>query len=530
MRTGKVGSDFIHREHSRVLRRPAPVIVPRRLYTLPAAVQLRCSLAALTLTVATAGLYLVLAVRLAGELGLPLDDAWIHQTYARNLVRLGEWVYVPGTFSAGSTAPLWTILLSLAYLLPGSPLAWTYALGLLFTLGTAWMGYRLSHLLFEDGRIAWATAFALLLEWHLAWSGVSGMEIPLYTFLVLWLIVAYLSYTPHDARPVYWGLLGGLLMLTRPEGVLLVGLVALHILLTRRQAALRPLLVMAGAWLLVVAPYLAFNWTVSGRILPNTFYAKQAEYAAVARQLSLGVRLARQALQPLVGAQMLLLPGLGWLVWQAARHPHKSVLARAAWEAALPLLWGLALITVYALRLPVTYQHGRYMMPLIPVIMVYGVGGTWRLVERLPARAVRRAWALSFALLLVIFWGRGAWAYAEDTAIITCEAVETARWLARNTPPDAVVAAHDIGAIGYFAPRPLVDMAGLVSPEVISFIRDEAVLATYLAARGANYLVVAPDWYPELVRQPGVQLVYQRACPLTQRAGYASTAVYRLAW
>ena len=46
--------------------------------------------------------------------------------------------------------------------------------------------------------------------------------------------------------------------------------------------------------------------------------------------------------------------------------------------------------------------------------------------------------------------------------------------MAHNTPPDALIAAHDIGAVGYFGQRRLLDLAGLVSPEVIPFIRDEA--------------------------------------------------------
>ena len=519
----------MRRERPQLISGQRAVIVPKGLHTLPSARQLRCGLAALLLALATAGLYLTAAYRLAGELGLPLDDAWIHQTYARNLAELNQWVYTPGTFSAGSTAPLWTILLSVAYAVPGSPLGWTYALGLFFLVATAWMGYRLSFLLFGDEQVAWATVFALLLEWHLAWSGVSGMEIPLYTFLVLWFLVAYAEHVRDDPRPVYWGLLGGLLMLTRPESLLLTGLVAAHFLAVRRREALKPLALFAGAWALVVAPYLAFNWTLSGALFPNTFYAKQMEYAEVARQLPLWRRFLDQAWQPFVGAQVLLLPGLAWLLWRAVRRAWPALL-RPEGAVALPLFWAVAVVGSYAMRLPVTYQHGRYMMPLVPLVIAYGVGSTWQLVRRLPSFVVQRAWAVSVAVVLVLFWARGALAYGEDTAIITCEAVETARWVAQNTPADALVAAHDIGALGYFAGRPLLDLAGLVSPEVIPIIRDEAALADYLAARGADYLVVAPDWYPTLVRRPELEPIYRRACPLTQRSGYASTVVYRLTW
>jgi hypothetical protein len=68
-----------------------------------------------------------------------------------------------------------------------------------------------------------------------------------------------------------------------------------------------------------------------------------------------------------------------------------------------------------------------------------------------------------------------------------------------------VVAAHDIGALGYFAPRPLIDLAGLVSPEVIPFMTDGDALGDYVVEKDADYLVVFPAWshaYEKLVADP----------------------------
>jgi hypothetical protein len=48
-------------------------------------------------------------------IGFPLDDSWIHQTYARNLAQRGEWAFRPGIPSAGSTAPLWSALLAIGF-------------------------------------------------------------------------------------------------------------------------------------------------------------------------------------------------------------------------------------------------------------------------------------------------------------------------------------------------------------------------------------------------------------------------------
>ena len=40
-----------------------------------------------------------------GTVGFPLDDGWIHQTYARSLAAGHGWAYSPGEPSAGATAP-----------------------------------------------------------------------------------------------------------------------------------------------------------------------------------------------------------------------------------------------------------------------------------------------------------------------------------------------------------------------------------------------------------------------------------------
>ena len=63
------------------------------------------------------GMALFLGLAARDKLGFPLDDAWIHQTYARNLARYGRLEFTPGVSSAGSTAPLWTLLLALGYVL-----------------------------------------------------------------------------------------------------------------------------------------------------------------------------------------------------------------------------------------------------------------------------------------------------------------------------------------------------------------------------------------------------------------------------
>jgi hypothetical protein len=88
-----------------------------------------------------------------------------------------------------------------------------------------------------------------------------------------------------------------------------------------------------------------------------------------------------------------------------------------------------------------------------------------------------------------------------------------------------LIAAHDIGALGYYGERVLVDMAGLVSPEVIPIMRDEVALARFLDSRGADYLMTFPGWYPKLVEH--AELIYTTDATYSIEAGGENIAVYR---
>jgi hypothetical protein len=115
--------------------------------------------------------------------------------------------------------------------------------------------------------------------------------------------------------------------------------------------------------------------------------------------------------------------------------------------------------------------------------------------------------------------------YARDVAIIETEMVATARWLSANTPPDALLAVHDIGAVGYFSERRLVDLAGLISPEVIPIIHDEDAVAAWLDRQNVDYLVTLKGWYTRLPVDK--EAVYQSEGTVVLEAGGENMLVYR---
>lgn len=520
------------------------------------------------------GAYLLVAWLGYGVSGFPLDDAWIHQAYARNLATSGQWAFVAGQTSAGSTSPLWSLLLGLGYWLGVPYQAWTYGLGVAALGLTGWTAARLGARLFPIS--PWVGPLAglfCLLEWHLVWAAVSGMETILYIWLSVlvvevWSIVdgrwmgATQYQQPTFSRQLrafarWWGLgvLGGLLALTRPEGLGLVGLIGLAVAwrLRRTPGRLLRVWVAIGIGLaLPLAPYLAFHYTTTGLPFPNTFYAKQQEYRLLLTLYPLPRRWLMMTAVTLVGGQILLSPGFVYTLWRTISTPPSPIsntqraqglqspisnLQSQLSTACLLLLaaWWFAHLTLYALRLPVTYQHGRYQMPVIPFFLLIGVGGTAYLLPSRPpgllSRVLGRALVASIVVVSLAFLGLGARAYATDVAFIQGEMVATARWLETNVPPDSLVAVHDIGAIGYFTPRPLLDLAGLVTPEVIPFITDETRLIQFMQDQGADYVVFFPDWshaYRRMAHDARLEPIHTTGFEWTRRQGRANMAVYRL--
>jgi hypothetical protein len=119
----------------------------------------------------------------------------------------------------------------------------------------------------------------------------------------------------------------------------------------------------------------------------------------------------------------------------------------------------------------------------------------------------------------------GAWSYAQDVALIETEMVATAKWVDAKLPPDALVAAHDIGALGFFDHHGIIDLAGLVSPDVIPFLRDQSRIADYLNQRGADYFIAFPSLYPELTARS--QEVFSTNGAIAPMLGGENLSVYR---
>jgi hypothetical protein len=457
------------------------------------------------------------------RIGFPLDDAWIHQTYARNLALYGEWAYNPGVSSGGSTGPLWSGILAVGYLLRFNPLIWTYIMGWLALWSISVLGTEIFKEITPQGdRNPLWIGILLSLEWHIIWMAGSGMETLLFSMLAT-MVLGFLLRNHENSN--IWGVIGGCIGLSvwlRPDGITLLGPSLVIILIQKSdwQARLRIGAGLLTSFFVFFFPYLAFNQFITGSWWPNTFFAKQAEYIILQNTPFL-IRLLEQMILPVIGVGFILLPGFLLKLLETIRKRQMNLLAI--------FLWLFGYLCIYAWRLPVTYQHGRYVMPMMPISFIIGFSGltNWVFLEKQNRLrwVLNRTWVGSTVIVLGIFWVLGAQAYVRDVAYIESEMVETAKWLNKNLPDDAIIASHDIGALGYFSDRELIDMAGLITPEVIPFIRDERRLSKYLDEQGADYIVTFPNWYPELILP--AEMIYQTDGAIAPSLDHENLAVFR---
>jgi hypothetical protein len=276
--------------------------------------------------------------------------------------------------------------------------------------------------------------------------------------------------------------------------VLLGGLLGGLALIDPNRGPFRRLLTTAGVAAGLVAPWVGLNLALAGRPFPSTFYAKNAAYGFAPDLSRYAQFLGDATIELARGPLLVLLPGVAVAATVMLRR-----MAGTPWRG-VPLLWVALLVAVYMAWLPAVYHHGRYLIPVIPVLAIYGLAGGQRLLAGLRMPLLARAAAALLVVVTLAGWGRGAAVFAANVAFIEGQQVAAARWIAANAAAGAVVATHDIGALAYFSGRPLVDLAGLASPELTDAPKDVPRILDVMRQRRAAYVVILPGWFPPLFR------------------------------
>jgi hypothetical protein len=535
--------------------------------------------------------YLFAARDLAGEFGLPLDDGWIHARFAQNLARGQGFSFNPGEPTSTTTSTLWTLLLAAGYGITHEHLFTGVVINYALALGLCAVVYSLVVALTTRPWLALASALLCAVTVPLPWWILSGMEPPLYAFLALLGILLHLRcWRTRGARSLLPTVAFALASLARPEMLLLFPLALVDRLFCHlREGEGRPLArwgkdvaLHLPVFAVITAPAIFYNVAVTGYPLPTSFYSKLQRVGISGALVDERVTwLSALLLGPLeelwrlvaVWARdncLLIVPfffGFGWLVRQAfvgEVAARRSLLVPAV-LVTQPLMWA----AVGGYRDP-SYQSQRYIADLILLFLLVGMVGGWRLTALVPfgartkqprptrrrmkrrqdaAESATRLGGLGVGLrvflvasVLVASLARqpaGADTYARNVRDTNEMQVRIGRWLRSHVEGKALLCVNDIGAIGYISDMPVVDLQGLVTPEILP-LRSLARrldgtaprrVLEFIVEHEPDYLIIFPRWYPDLdMRRDLFTPVFGVTLEENITNGASVMVVYRTIW
>jgi hypothetical protein len=422
-----------------------------------------------------------------------IDDAFITYRYSYNLATGNGFVYNPGEWYLGTTAPLYGLLLAVL----GLPDA-----GAIPTISVVVSAISLvmcGAALYVYGRLSASPlagfVAAMLFVTSPALVGVTGLETEFQVAVVLWAFVAY-----RLGRTSVAAALLAIAIVTRLDSAVALVVVGAHFAATRRRMPWREAAILGG----VVLPFSLLALWLYGSPIPGTLEAKRAQAAAGGWWdpfgLGLILWLPGHVAVSGYGSVVFALAAVGAGVTSRSR--------RYRWWA-LPSGWAALHTFGYVVLEPAFYAWYAVVV-VLGVAILAGVGadaaavwmrghasaGRWRLSSGLSGVGATAICLLALAPVLltqVRYAERHGFSGATPVALVSEQPAppafvrhgeiftlnsareEGARfelyraagiWLRDHTPPDASIGYYEIGYMGYYARRNFIDEMGLVQPDV----------------------------------------------------------------
>ncbi|MEP7146505.1 MAG: hypothetical protein ABI792_05810, partial [bacterium] len=226
-----------------------------------------------------------------GQMGVPLDDTWIHFQFAENFSKGYFFQYNIGEPTAGTTSPLYVIVLGTVGSVINNFILSSLLISSLFYLFCCMLVYKISLLIFESKHsflynrtlnLVKPKMFTLLstlltiFAGRFVWSGLSGMETTMFTFFCLLAVFFHLKNLERNIFTILPSLLFAFAALSRPEGFLLYFIYIVlelnkYIMVKRLNEIYIKLLLSIIIFICLTIPYFLFSYHLSGNFLPNTF-------------------------------------------------------------------------------------------------------------------------------------------------------------------------------------------------------------------------------------------------------------------
>jgi hypothetical protein len=448
------------------------------------------------------------------------DDTYITLTYAKNLAVGRGFVFNAPPSILGTTTPLLTLTVAgLASVFRHVDLAF---LAVFFTAfcwaGIAWVFFAFRR---SWGITEWQALLIGLVVIASGWITFLGMEAYLFALLLVLSLSLF-----YSKRHFLAGICTGSLFLTRGEGVLLLIILLplslisdwLH-LRKFGSRTIRPSIYLLAGFLLPVLPWLAYAFTTFGQVLPNTLAAKQAQGVS-GNWRSLPVRLVLEWI-PTWGRQFAIreVPMINFWWVLVLVGTVSAVVRKRRWT--IWLLWIALYVLGYTLLRVSAYWW--YQLPILFVLDIFFALGLIQGVESMIASKMNRGIAIgasiAFVSIMIFTMGKptvnSILSYQGDPR--SASYLELAEWIRNNTQAAESIAFIEVGYLGYYTDNPIVDLAGLVTADIVPHLAqgDSAWGFWYYKP---DYYIYLPDfdWALAGIRSdPRFDREYQRVAVLS---------------
>jgi 4-amino-4-deoxy-L-arabinose transferase-like glycosyltransferase len=428
-----------------------------------------------------------------------LDDSFYGYQVARNIAA-GNGITYNNMDPTNGIQPLWIFVITpIFFFVKNIYLAVNMILSLQTVLDVIniFLIYKITKHLFDE-----RTALLSSLFWTfnplIIFQTLSGVDITIYITFILASLYFYYKFQDklNYKNLLVLGVLLGLTILSRMDGVFLLIAILAHMIWKNRMKAVSKSFIVLLAAFIVVLPWFAWNlfefgtisqssgianYDSSHGIIPYFDVKPPANVVEVASTIILNFAKAFGALANQLGIVDFNVNFITIVL--AAFFAVTLFYSLKFWKRmSIPIMFSILLLLFYA-----GYLWGvqiRYTTPIVPFIVIMIFAGFSRMLNS--RLKISSTLFLALILILVIFngsvqWEKGYFSWQR-------EVYNDALWVRDNTPKDSTIGSFACGILMYFSDRTFVNLDGVLNYEAIEAIQNKSVYS-YMKSRGVDYWV-----------------------------------------
>jgi hypothetical protein len=430
-----------------------------------------------------------------------LDDAFIYFSISRSIA-LGNGITYNGVDPTNGFQPLWAFTLVPVFLITKYP---NLAVNLVSTIAsiidtlTIFLIYKIAQKKFNEN-IGLLSATFWGLNPLIIFQTLDGGDVSIYVLFILSTIFYYISLNGKlkYKNSIILGILLGLTILARMDGIFLAMAVILHIVWSNKKninIGIKKSITTLILTSLVLSPWFIWSYFTFGTIVQSSAVAKYYMNHGIfpyfdlkePKNLSETIKMITENIIRTIGSithQLGIVDfNLNFITIIISLFLLVTLLfsLKAVKKMNVYVLFSVLLTLFYDL-----YLWGiniRYLTPVIPLLIILVSYGFYNLVIKI--KKSNNLVAAIFVLFLLVLFNNGIIQWERGYSIWQLEIYDDALWLKNNTAPNDIIASFGAGAYMFFSDRRVINLDGVINFDALEALRNKSVI-NYAKSKNAT--------------------------------------------